>query len=796
MRLAHKSNIVAAVTGAALVTVIGMLIWAGWVQGVANRAFDEATDVKSNVSAFSSLAMEALQRPSKRVHQQWSAESQSVRDRLVGMMAEGRPDAIELDRITSELSHAFDEVVFKSTDANPRLRRMQIGRLIAKLQQMSELADRLVTQARIARDQSKSVLQVSIWTTIGLLLLGIPLLLLGFRTAALQPLHRLTQDVAFATLKNPLDADRWQRKDEFGQLGREFAKLQNRVQAAFKEVADQNALLEQSARNAEEAARLARDAESRARMAAEAKSRFLATISHEIRTPMNGIMGMAELLNASKLTEDQRQCADTIRNSATALLSLINDILDISKIEAQKVVIDQEPVFLSQLLDDVALLLSPNAADRGLEILVDDHLMANGGTGWYQGDATRLRQILVNIVGNAVKFTLEGRVVLSARIAKKGSFSDEVEISVSDTGIGVPPDKLASIFDPFEQADDTISRRFEGSGLGLAISKSLVSAMGGDIHVTSKVGEGTTFTLRLDLRVLGPPPPVGKSAVSAQIAGTALLIHGDATSGQIAASMLRKAGLAVRSRGQEALKNPGDLSGQADVLVFDLDSSGTLSPDTVEAFIKEMPPDLSCLVLATRKAGLDLPGRSVAIQRKPLRQTALNEVLLRLQEKPPCRSDQNGTGDSVETPDLKGRKLLIADDNKTNRLVLKMMFDPTGAELTFAENGAEAIREFSDGCFDAILMDASMPVMDGHQATRRIRLIEARRRGSVRCPVIAVTAHAMREDHDACLAAGMDYVLTKPVRRIELFEKLSGALGSSGAVGPDKEGGDGALTGG
>ncbi|WP_424980155.1 putative bifunctional diguanylate cyclase/phosphodiesterase [Leisingera sp. S232] len=270
MRLVDKSSIVAVLCGCLLTSVIGLLLWSDLKQASAYKAYDRANVIKSHVTAFGALAMEAMQRPSDRIQQQWLHETHRVRDMLADREAVSGGDAQQLELITTELSKAFSKITFDGGSTSPQLRRIQIGRLVAKLQQMTELADRLVENSAASRSQAARVFQTSVWTTIGLLILGVPLLWLGFRKAALRPLKDLTHDVAGATLQQPLSAEAWQRADEFGQLGREFAEMQNRLITAFDEVADKAARLEQSNRKAQEAADHARKAERRTRDALDA----------------------------------------------------------------------------------------------------------------------------------------------------------------------------------------------------------------------------------------------------------------------------------------------------------------------------------------------------------------------------------------------------------------------------------------------------------------------------------------------------------------------------------------------
>jgi two-component system, sensor histidine kinase len=384
----------------------------------------------------------------------------------------------------------------------------------------------------------------------------------------------------------------------------------------------------------EREAELAR-ANAEAHAAAEARSRFLATMSHEIRTPMNGVIGMADLLSRTPLTDEQRDYLTAITDSGEALLSLINDILDLTKLQSGKMDIADLPFDIVATVHGVTTLLSPMAKAKGIALV--ECLPARAV--WRGGDAGRVRQVLMNLIGNAVKFTQDGRVSVDLRMT-----AESATIAVSDTGIGIAADRIDHIFDAFTQADGAITRAFGGTGLGLTISRILSRAMGGDITVTSVAGQGSTFTLTLPLVAAVAPKAI------------------TADEGAVA-----------------------------------------------------WPPS------------------------HPIR-------------------------------------VLMAEDNATNRLILSRMIAAPGVNLSAVENGALAVDSYAADPPDLIIMDMQMPVMDGLTAIRRIRVIE-RERGLRRCPVLVLTANAFREDESACLAADADAFQSKPVRRTILLQQAAALVG-------------------
>jgi signal transduction histidine kinase/DNA-binding response OmpR family regulator/HPt (histidine-containing phosphotransfer) domain-containing protein len=523
-----------------------------------------------------------------------------------------------------------------------------------------------------------------------------------------------------------------------------------------------------------------KSAKLKAESAARSKADFLANMSHEIRTPMNGVIGMAELLANTELASRQKHYVDTIRSSAEVLLTIINDILDISKMEAGKLLIHPAVFDLRRTLDDVATLLAPRAFDKGIEVIVR---YAPGAPQRINGDAVRIRQVLTNLIGNAIKFTAAGHVLVQVKeVAREGNVS-QIKFSVTDTGIGISPDALPRLFQNFEQEDSSTSRKFGGTGLGLAISRQLVELMGGKLEVTSKLDHGSTFSYTLTLEVADQD--FDQEVAPIDLTGLRILAVDDhPVNREVLSDMFNAWGLQhdeVES-GEEALKALRQAvvdKRPYDVALLDFQMPGMDGIFLATAIHAEPEINDVIMLMLSSASFNDNQQRELAMAGvagqllKPLRQFELREVL---------GNAVNARGgdltEAVKTAPIEKKSLpafmppaqtsalrvLLAEDNEVNIEIARDMLTNLGFSIDCALNGVEAVSMAKKNSYDIIFMDCQMPEMDGFDATKAIR------KSVAESPpiIIAMTAHAMAGDRERCLDCGMDDYLAKPVTFMEL----------------------------
>ncbi len=525
-----------------------------------------------------------------------------------------------------------------------------------------------------------------------------------------------------------------QRREAENRLTDHLNELEDIVSARTQQLESSNARLSQSNEELQIARSTALDM-------AHARSAFLAHMSHEIRTPLNGLLGMLALSLDGPLSAEQRQQLSIAHDSGKVLVELLNDILDLSKFDAGQVELERIPFDLAALIEDTASLLSQNAAPNvELTCLIDPRFPAS-----VLGDPTRVRQIVSNLLSNALKFTRAGRVDV-----RLGQYGDRVRIEVCDTGIGIAQDAQAKIFQPFTQAEAAITRQYGGTGLGLTLTHNLTDAMNGQLSIESAVGVGSRF--RVDL-----PLPAHTPALKWPMLKGKVLVASDANSGllEMLSGLLPEWGVTCQPLADGAAPDAG-----ADLLISDC-------PQCLVA-IREA---CTVPVLLVTAYGNFMPGEQVAAlaplqqQARPLSRTVLHQSLARILDADGQAGIRQEQGDPSPTHRA---RILLVEDNPVNQLVAKGMLGKLGCDVVVSSNGAEALQQLEQDHFDLVLMDCNMPVMNGYDATRRIR--ENERWSGL--PIIALTANAMPEEREHCKAAGMSDYLAKPFRREELMALL------------------------